>query len=88
MLCASEIIEKYLQGASLASLGREYNCNSLKIRKLLCDNGIQIRSQKDGNLVIPSNHDTKIPPFSTLVNPQLKPNFADGNCLLCIKNFQ
>lgn len=55
MLCASEIIEKYLQGASLASLGREYNCDSLKIRKLLCDNGIQIRSQKEQNKYSPQN---------------------------------
>ena len=46
-----EIIQKYVKGASFASLARQYNTTSYKIKKILVKNGIKIRTRIEQNKI-------------------------------------
>lgn len=55
MLYTSEIIEKYLKGTSISALSKEYETTTYKIRKILTENNIVIRSRNEQNKFSPQN---------------------------------
>lgn len=55
MLYTSEIIDKYCNGASISSLSREYQITTYKIKKILQENNINIRSRNEQNKYSPQN---------------------------------
>ena len=55
MIDTSELVEKYNNGDSLAKLGRQYNLDPRTVKRILQENGIKIRSQKEQNKYSPQN---------------------------------
>lgn len=49
------IIQSYLNGASLAQLSKEYNISAYRLKKILLNNNIHIRSKEEQNKYSPQN---------------------------------